>query len=149
MKLGQVERQLDGKKMVFYFTSEGRVDFRDLVRDLTSHFRMRIELRQIGARDDAGMQGGCGTCGRELCCSDWLKAFDPVSIRMAKAQGMSLNPAKISGICGRLMCCLKYEYDAAADSRRRRGGRATADQHDDSVSSEPAEPVDEVAIPMP
>ncbi len=121
MKLGNVERQLDGKKMTFYFTADGRVDFRDLVRDLTGEFRTRIELRQIGARDDAGMQGGCGPCGRALCCADWLRGFDPVSIKMAKAQGLSLNPAKISGTCGRLMCCLKFEYDPKEAARRKAG----------------------------
>ena len=119
MKIGRVERQLDGKKMTFYFTAEGRVDFRDLVRDLTGQFHTRVELRQIGARDDAGMQGGCGLCGRVLCCADWIRGFDPVSIKMAKTQGLSLNPAKISGMCGRLMCCLRFEYDPKQDSRRR------------------------------
>ncbi len=119
MKLGRVERQLDGKKMTFYFTAEGRVDFRDLVRDLTGQFHTRVELRQIGARDDAGMQGGCGLCGRALCCADWIRGFDPVSIKMAKNQGLSLNPAKISGMCGRLMCCLRFEYDPRQDSRRK------------------------------
>lgn len=118
MKLGQVDRQLDGRKMTFYFTADGRVDFRELVRDLVGQFHTRVELRQIGARDEAGIQGGCGTCGRVLCCSDWIRVFDPVSIKMAKSQGLSLNPAKISGMCGRLMCCLKYEFDAQAVRRR-------------------------------
>ncbi len=119
MKLGHVERQLDGRKMTFYFTAEGRVDFRELVRDLTARFHTRVELRQLGARDDAGMQGGCGPCGRALCCSGWLRGFEPVSIKMAKAQGLSLNPAKISGICNRLMCCLKFEYEGQAPSGRK------------------------------
>lgn len=110
MKLGHVDMQLDGKKLTFFFTADGRVDFRALVRDLASKFRTRIELRQIGSRDDAQMQGGCGPCGRILCCSTWMKGFEPVSIKMAKAQGLSLNPSKISGLCGRLMCCLKYEH---------------------------------------
>ena len=119
MKIGRVERQLDGKKMTFYFTAEGRVDFRDLVRDLTAQFHTRVELRQVGARDDAGMQVGCGLCGRALCCADWIRGFDPVSIKMAKAQGLSLNPAKISGMCGRLMCCLRFEYDPRQEPQRR------------------------------
>jgi len=96
---------------VFYFTADGRVDFRELVKDLASVFRMRIELRQIGVRDEAKMIGGVGSCGRGLCCSTWLRDFEPVSIKMAKVQNLSLNPTKISGICGRLMCCLKYEND--------------------------------------
>jgi len=114
MKLGKVDQQLDGKKMIFHFTSESRVDFRGLVRDLAAEFRTRIELKQIGARDDASMQGGCGSCGRSLCCSTHLRRFEPVSVKMAKLQGLSLNPSKISGMCGRLMCCLKYEYDPDA-----------------------------------
>ncbi len=119
MRLGQVEQQLDGKKMVFYFTAEKRVDFRALVRDLAGKFRTRIELRQIGARDDAGMHGGCGPCGRSLCCSTFLRRFEPVSIKMAKVQGLSLNPSKISGMCGRLMCCLKYEYEGGPPKKQR------------------------------
>ncbi len=109
MKLVSVEYTFDVSKIVFYFTAEGRVDFRDLVKDLAGIFRTRIELRQIGVRDEAKMLGGIGCCGRSLCCSTFLGDFEPVSIRMAKEQNLSLNPAKISGICGRLMCCLKYE----------------------------------------
>lgn len=109
MKLVSVEYTFDISKIIFYFTAEGRVDFRDLVKDLASIFRTRIELRQIGVRDEAKMLGGIGCCGRSLCCSTFLGDFEPVSIRMAKEQNLSLNPAKISGICGRLMCCLKYE----------------------------------------
>ncbi len=109
MKLIDVEFTFDAGKVLFYFTAEGRVDFRDLVKDLAAVFRTRIELRQIGVRDEAKMLGGLGPCGRELCCSTWLGDFVPVSIRMAKGQNLSLNPTKISGICGRLMCCLKYE----------------------------------------
>jgi cell fate regulator YaaT (PSP1 superfamily) len=109
MKLVDVEFTFDGGKVLFYFTAEGRVDFRDLVKDLAAVFRTRIELRQIGVRDEAKLLGGLGPCGRELCCSTWLGDFVPVSIRMAKGQNLSLNPTKISGICGRLMCCLKYE----------------------------------------
>ncbi len=109
MKLVDVEYTFDNSKVIFYFTAEGRVDFRELVRDLASVFRTRIELRQIGVRDEAKMLGGMGPCGRALCCASFLGDFEPVSIRMAKEQNLSLNPTKISGICGRLMCCLKYE----------------------------------------
>jgi cell fate regulator YaaT (PSP1 superfamily) len=109
MKLVDVEFTFDAGKALFYFTAEGRVDFRELVKDLAAVFRTRIELRQIGVRDEAKLLGGLGPCGRELCCSTWLGDFVPVSIRMAKSQNLSLNPTKISGICGRLMCCLKYE----------------------------------------
>ena len=101
-------------KIIFYFTAEGRVDFRELVKDLAGIFRTRIELRQIGVRDEAKMLGGIGCCGRSLCCATFLGDFEPVSIRMAKEQNLSLNPAKISGICGRLMCCLKYESNLYA-----------------------------------
>lgn len=111
MKLIDVEYTFDGSKVIFYFTAEGRVDFRELVKDLASIFRTRIELRQIGVRDEAKMIGGIGSCGRILCCTSFLGDFEPVSIRMAKDQNLSLNPTKISGICGRLMCCLKYESD--------------------------------------
>lgn len=109
MKLVNVSCNFEGSKIIFYFTADGRVDFRELVRDLAGVFRARIELRQIGVRDEAKMLGGIGSCGRPLCCSTFLGDFEPVSIRMAKDQNLSLNPAKISGICGRLMCCLKYE----------------------------------------
>jgi cell fate regulator YaaT (PSP1 superfamily) len=109
MKLIDVEYTFDCNKIIFSFTAEGRVDFRELVKDLASVFRTRIELRQIGVRDEAKMLGGLGSCGRELCCASFLGDFEPVSIRMAKDQNLSLNPTKISGICGRLMCCLKYE----------------------------------------
>ena len=112
MKLIDVEYTFDNTKVIFYFTADGRVDFRELVKDLASVFKMRIELRQIGVRDEAKMLGGIGNCGRGLCCHTWLREFEPVSIKMAKTQGLSLNPAKISGICGRLMCCLKYENEA-------------------------------------
>ncbi len=111
MKLVDVEYTFDGNKVLFYFTSEGRVDFRELVKDLASVFRTRIELRQIGIRDEAKMLGGLGICGRGLCCASFLDGFHPVSIKMAKEQGLSLNPTKISGTCGRLMCCLKYEQN--------------------------------------
>lgn len=111
MKLVDVEYTFDRNKVIFYFTADGRVDFRELVKDLASVFRTRIELRQIGVRDEAKMLGGIGPCGRVLCCSSFLGDFEPVSIKMAKDQNLSLNPAKISGLCGRLMCCLKYEND--------------------------------------
>lgn len=111
MKLVGVEQAFDGNKIIFYFVAEGRIDFRELVKDLASVFRTRIELRQIGVRDEAKIIGGLGGCGRELCCAAWLSDFVSVSIRMAKEQNLSLNPAKISGICGRLMCCLKYENE--------------------------------------
>lgn len=111
MKLVDVEYTFDRNKIIFYFTAEGRVDFRELVKDLASIFRTRIELRQIGVRDEAKLLGGIGPCGRMLCCSTYLGDFDPVSIKMAKDQNLSLNPTKISGLCGRLMCCLKYEND--------------------------------------
>ena len=112
MNLVDVEYTFDGNKILFYFTAEGRVDFRELVKDLASVFRTRIELRQIGVRDEAKMLGGLGICGRPFCCNSFLGDFQPVSIKMAKEQGLSLNPTKISGTCGRLMCCLKYEQDA-------------------------------------
>ena len=111
MKLIDVEYTFDNNKVIFYFTADGRVDFRDLVKDLAAIFRTRIELRQIGVRDEAKMIGGLGPCGKPLCCSTFLGEFEPVSIKMAKEQSLSLNPTKISGICGRLMCCLKYEHD--------------------------------------
>lgn len=111
MKLVDVEYTFDNSKILFYFTADGRVDFRELVKDLASVFRTRIELRQIGVRDEAKMLGGLGICGRPFCCAQFLGDFQPVSIKMAKEQGLSLNPTKISGCCGRLMCCLKYEQD--------------------------------------
>ena len=111
MKLVDVEYTFNGSKIVFYFTADGRVDFRELVKDLASVFKTRIELRQIGVRDEAKMLGGLGSCGRPVCCKQFLPDFQPVSIKMAKEQGLSLSPTKISGICGRLMCCLKYEQD--------------------------------------
>ena len=112
MKLVSVEYSFDGSKITFFFTADGRVDFRELVKDLVSHFHTRIELHQIGVRDEARMLGGIGICGRPYCCKQFLNDFEPVSIKMAKEQGLSLNPTKISGSCGRLMCCLKYEQEA-------------------------------------
>lgn len=119
MKLVDVEFTFDNNKVIFYFTADGRVDFRELVKDLASVFRTRIELRQIGVRDEAKMKGGIGPCGRPLCCSNHLADFTSVSIKMAKEQNLSLNPTKISGICGRLMCCLKYEQDNYEEIRKR------------------------------
>ena len=109
MKLARVEQLFDGSRLIFYYTAEGRVDFRELVRDLAAHFRTRIEMRQIGVRDEAKMLGGYGPCGRPLCCTTWLNTFEPISIKMAKQQNLSLNPSKLSGMCGRLKCCLRYE----------------------------------------
>lgn len=111
MKLVEAEYTFDNNKLLFYFTADGRIDFRELVKDLAAVFRTRIELRQIGVRDEAKMLGGLGICGRPFCCKTFLSEFQPVSIKMAKEQGLSLNPTKISGTCGRLMCCLKYEQD--------------------------------------
>jgi cell fate regulator YaaT (PSP1 superfamily) len=115
MKLIDTEYTFDNNKVLFYFTADGRVDFRELVKDLASVFKTRIELRQIGVRDESKMMGGLGVCGRVLCCKSFLSEFQPVSIKMAKEQGLSLNPTKISGTCGRLMCCLKYEQEAYED----------------------------------
>ena len=109
MKLTRVEHLFDASRLIFYYTADTRVDFRELVRDLAAHFRMRIEMRQIGVRDEAKMLGGYGSCGRPLCCTTWLRSFEPVSIKMAKQQHLSLNPSKLSGQCGRLKCCLRYE----------------------------------------
>lgn len=119
MKLVDVEFTFDRNKIIFYFTADGRVDFRELVKDLAAIFKTRIELRQIGVRDEAKMIGGIGPCGKSLCCATWLGDFEPVTIKMAKEQNLSLNPAKISGICGRLFCCLKYEHDTYRQMLRR------------------------------
>lgn len=112
MNLFHVESSFDGTKLIFFFTADGRVDFRQLVKELVREFRARIEMRQVGIRNRSKILGGVGRCGRELCCSSYLEEFDPVSIKMAKEQGLSLNPTKISGVCGRLMCCLTYENEA-------------------------------------
>ena len=118
MKLVRVEYLFDGSKAIFYFTADGRVDFRELVKDLAHAFRTRIEMRQIGVRDEAKMVGGIGICGRELCCSSFLREFEPVSVKMAKEQNLALNPTKISGQCGRLLCCLGYEYETYCTLRK-------------------------------
>ena len=115
MKLIDAEYTFDGSTLIFYFTAETRVDFRELVKNLAAHFRMRIEMRHVGVRDEARILGGFGSCGRELCCAGWLTDFEPISIKMAKVQNLSLNPEKLSGCCGRYMCCLKYEHDAYAE----------------------------------
>ena len=113
MKLSRVEQSFDGQRLLFYFTAEGRVDFRELVRELAAEFRTRIEMRQIGVRDEAKALGGYGSCGRPLCCTTFLTSFEPISIKMAKRQDLSLNPSKLSGLCGRLKCCLRYELPNA------------------------------------
>lgn len=140
MKLVYAEESFDRRKLTFYFTSEGRVDFRELVKELAQQFRSRIEMRQIGPRDEAKVLGGYGICGRPLCCTTFLKEFSPVSIRMAKRQGLSLNPSKISGRCGRLMCCLKYE-DTGEDLPPRRG----AGQPPGQTVAEPPPPAEPAA----
>ncbi len=119
MKLVGAEYTFDRSKIIFYFTAEGRVDFRELVKDLAAIFKTRIELRQIGVRDEAKIMGGIGSCGRAFCCSSFLDEFEPVSIRMAKGQNLSLNPTKISGVCGRLMCCLRYEMNTYEEARHK------------------------------
>ena len=118
MKLVKVEYLFDGSKAIFYFTADGRVDFRELVKDLAHAFHTRIEMRQIGVRDESKMVGGIGICGRELCCSSYLREFEPVSVKMAKEQSLALNPSKISGQCGRLLCCLSYEFDTYCSLRK-------------------------------
>src|SRR6185369_2072732 len=118
MKLVSVEYLFDGSKAVFYFTADGRVDFRELVKDLAHAFHTRIEMRQIGVRDESKMVGGIGICGRELCCSSYLREFEPVSVKMAKEQNLALNPSKISGQCGRLLCCLSYEFETYCSLRK-------------------------------
>jgi cell fate regulator YaaT (PSP1 superfamily) len=125
MKLTRVEQLYDGSRLIFYFTSEGRIDFRELVRELAAEFRSRIEMRQIGVRDEARMLGGYGSCGRMLCCTAWLHSFEPVSIKMAKQQDLSLNPSKLSGLCSRLKCCLRYELPDGKLPRKA-GGRDEA-----------------------
>ena len=118
MKLVKVEYLFDGSKAIFYFTADGRVDFRELVKDLAHAFHTRIEMRQIGVRDESKMVGGIGICGRELCCSSYLREFEPVSVKMAKEQSLALNPSKISGQCGRLLCCLSYEFETYVGLRK-------------------------------
>ncbi len=128
MKLTRVEQLFDGSRLVFYFTAEARVDFRELVRELAAEFHTRIEMRQIGARDEAKMLSGYGSCGRPLCCTAWLNAFEPVSIKMAKQQDLSLNPSRLSGLCGRLKCCLRFELQSAESVAQGGSGHETAGQ---------------------
>jgi len=134
MKLARVEQAFDGSKLVFFFTAEERVDFRELVRELASDFKTRIELRQIGVRDEARMLSGYGTCGRPLCCSTWLHSFDPVSIKMAKQQNLALNPSRLSGLCGRLKCCLRYELDGGTVAAASHGDESLPDNANESGS---------------
>ncbi len=134
MKLVNVHLSMDGGKATFFFTGEGRVDFRALVRDVASKLRLRVEMRQIGVRDGAKILGGYGDCGRPLCCSTWLKHFDPITIQMAKAQNLALNPARISGMCGRLKCCLKYEYVPTTKNKQASGGRRPGAPAENPVS---------------
>lgn len=131
MKLVRVEQSFDGSRLVFYFTAEERVDFRELVRELASEYKTRIELRQIGVRDEAKLLTGYGTCGRPLCCTSFLKAFDPISIKMAKQQDLALNPSRLSGLCGRLKCCLRFELPPAAHPRGARDEACPA-AHDEA-----------------
>ena len=136
MKVTEAEWQFDRNKLIIYFTADKRVDFRNLVRDLAKTFRTRIELKQIGVRDEAALLGGIGKCGRELCCSTWLPELKPVSLQLAKDQRLSLNPAQISGCCGRLMCCLMYEHRTYVEARRRfprEGRRIKTSRGDEKV----------------
>jgi cell fate regulator YaaT (PSP1 superfamily) len=118
MKLVTVDYTYDGRKAIFYFTAESRVDFRDLVRDLANTLRVRVEMKQIGARDESKVTGGLGPCGRELCCSSWLRDFEAVTVKMAREQGLALNPSRLAGMCGRLKCCLRYEYATYLELKR-------------------------------
>jgi cell fate regulator YaaT (PSP1 superfamily) len=118
MKLVSADYTFDARKVTFYFVAEGRVDFRDLVRDLANMLRVRVEMKQIGARDETKVTGGLGPCGRELCCSSWLRDFEAVTVKMAREQGLALNPSRLAGMCGRLKCCLRYEYATYVELRR-------------------------------
>jgi cell fate regulator YaaT (PSP1 superfamily) len=118
MKLVRVDYTYDGRKAIFYFTAENRIDFRDLVRDLANTLRVRVEMKQIGARDETKVTGGLGPCGRELCCSSWLRDFEAVTVKMARDQGLALNPSRLAGMCGRLKCCLRYEYATYVELKR-------------------------------
>ncbi len=118
MKLVNADYTIDGRKVTFYFVAEGRVDFRDIVRDLANTLRVRVEMKQIGARDETKVTGGLGPCGRELCCSSWLRDFEAVTVKMAREQGLALNPSRLAGMCGRLKCCLRYEYATYVELKR-------------------------------
>ena len=126
MKLVSVDYMLDGRKAVFYFIAENRIDFRDLVRDLANTLRVRVEMKQIGARDETKVTGGLGPCGRELCCSSWLRDFEAVTVKMAREQGLALNPSRLAGMCGRLKCCLRYEYATYVELQARPAQRRQA-----------------------
>jgi len=139
MKLTRVEHLFDGSRLIFYFTAEGRIDFRELVRELAGEFHTRIEMRQVGVRDEAKMLGGYGSCGRPLCCTMWLQAFEPVSIKMAKQQELSLNPSKLSGLCGRLKCCLRYELANGGEGKEPRAA-ARAEAGEPGQPGNPGEP---------
>lgn len=143
MKVVTTETTLDRKKLVFYFTADGRIDFRELVRDLASRFKTRIEMRQIGVRDEVKMIGGLGACGRQACCNLFLTSFAPVTIRMAKEQALSINQSKLSGICGRLMCCLGYEHNTGAEEGRTGARRKKAGAADSSVQAKETQAADE------
>lgn len=153
MKLVSTEATLDKKRIIFYFTADGRIDFREIVKDLAAKFKTRIEMRQIGVRDEAKIIGGFGMCGRELCCKTFLTSFEPISIKMAKQQELVLNMSKLSGICGRLMCCLGYEVAAAADEETSQTpfSEDIAVAAEEAVSTEVAEerPQPEVPVPAP
>ena len=139
MKLVRAEATLDKKRIVFYFTADGRIDFRELVKDLAARFKTRIEMRQIGVRDKAKLVGGFGMCGKELCCKVFLTTFEPISIKMAKQQDLTLNTGKLSGACGRLMCCLGYEYHDGMPAPCAKEQQAETDAAEQEISSEPAE----------
>jgi cell fate regulator YaaT (PSP1 superfamily) len=139
MKLVNVQLSMDGGKATFFFTGEGRVDFRALVRDVASKLRLRVEMRQIGVRDGAKLLGGYGDCGRPLCCSTWLQHFEPITIQMAKAQNLALNPARISGMCGRLKCCLKYEYVPTGRGKKGSSGGRRHSRPRENISRKPPE----------
>ncbi len=145
MKIVNTESTLDRKRLIFYFTADGRIDFRELVRDLASKFKTRIEMRQIGVRDEVKCTGGIGCCGREVCCKLFLTSFEPISIRMAKKQELALNPGKLSGICGRLMCCLGYEIDQSHKKSPRKKA-ATGKGKDKPVSKSEKSPADKTGI---
>ena len=138
MKLICTEATLDKKRIIFYFAAEGRIDFRELVKDLAARFKTRIEMRQIGVRDEAKMLGGLGICGRELCCKKFLTTFEPISIKMAKSQELVLNASKLSGVCGRLMCCLSYEYGGDEEEAGRSEDVASGDEAGEKVPSDSA-----------
>ncbi len=146
MKLIKVEELIDGSKIIFYFSAEGRIDFRELVRDLAAKYRTRIEMRQIGVRDEVKMLGGIGPCGRETCCSTFLYDFEPISVRIAKEQNLILNPAKLSGICGRLMCCLIYEYEAIGGDEQVCQGSLSCNKFCPYLKGEPHFTIDDEII---